>query len=253
MYEKQIDELLKKLSALPPLSKSSHERLMQEFMVSYTYNSNAIEGSTLTERETYMVLNDGLGISGKELRYQMDAVGHKSAYELICERAANGDELNEGFIKEIHSRVLMAAPDAAGQYRDVPVHISGSDAVLTAPENVPQELRRLLENFRDEMQSWHISRRIAVFHLRFENIHPFIDGNGRTGRLLLNFELLKNGFPPVDFKYNDRARYYDCFRAYEKGDELSMVYLVQDYMRQALQQRISQLEIAARLRHQQTR
>ena len=253
MYEKQIDELQRKLTALPPLSKSSLERLMKDFLVSYTYNSNAIEGSTLTERETYLVLNDGLGISGKELRYQMDAVGHKNAYEFISEKASESAELNEGFIKEIHSRVLMAAPDAAGQYRDVPVHISGSDTVLTAPENVPQELRRLLEDYRSQMQSWHISRRIAVFHLRFENIHPFIDGNGRTGRLLLNFELLRNGFPPVDFKYNDRARYYDCFRAYEKGDELSMVYLVHDYMRQALQQRISQMEISANIRSQPTR
>ena len=207
----------------------------------------------MTERETYMVLNDGLGISGKELKYQMDAVGHKNAYELISEKASEGGVLKEGFIKEIHSRVLMSAPDAAGQYRDVPVHISGSDAILTDPENVPQELRRLLEDFRDQMQSWHISRRIAVFHLRFENIHPFIDGNGRTGRLLLNFELLKNGFPPVDFKYNDRARYYDCFRAYEKGDEISMICLVQDYMLQALQQRISQVEIAVRIRNQPTR
>ncbi len=251
MYEEKIDALLLKLKELPALSKPSYERLLRDFAVTYTYNSNAIEGSTLTERETYLVLNDGVGVDGKPMRFQLDAVGHKKAFGFVCEKAEQRAELDADFIKRIHAHVLCAEPEAAGKYRDVPVHIGGTDAQLATPASIPAAMENLLAAYYGDMQNLHITQRVARFHLRFENIHPFIDGNGRTGRLLLNFELMKDGFPPIDIKFADRARYYDCFRSYEKEDEMPMVYLVQEYLLKTLDERVKQMEIAAQINQTQ--
>lgn len=250
MYENEIDALLQKLKNLPELSKSSYDRLMKDFTVSYTYNSNAIEGSTLTEQETYIVLNDGVSVSGKPLKHQMDAIGHKKAFDYICEQAVQKAELTARLIMQIHQCVLAAEPEAAGKYRDVPVYIGGTDAILTSPESIPAAMEHLISDYQGDMQKLHITQRVALFHLRFENIHPFIDGNGRAGRLILNLELMKKGLPPIDIKFTDRMRYYDCFRAYERDDEMAMVYLVQEYTIKALQERVKQMEIAARINQQ---
>lgn len=251
MYENKIDALLLMLKKLPALSKPSYDRLMKDFAVSYTYNSNAIEGSTLTEQETYIILNDGVGVPDKPIKHQMDAAGHKKAFDYICEQAAQKAELTVELVKRIHQCVLAAEPEAAGKYRDVPVHIGGTDAILASPESIPIAMEHLIFGYNGEMQKQHITYRAALFHLRFENIHPFIDGNGRTGRLILNFELMKYGLPPIDIKFVDRMRYYDCFRSYEKDDEMAMVYLVQEYTLKALQERVKQMEIAAHINQQE--
>lgn len=249
MFEK-IDELYKKLRALPPLSVATEERLMEEFMVRYTYNSNAIEGSTLTERETALVLKDDMTIDGKPLKYHLDAIGHRDAFALVRREAEAGSALTEALIKRIHSHILLRDEDERGHYRTVNVHISGSDVVLPSAQFVPKKMAELMERYNGEMQKWHPIQRAAVFHLAFESVHPFIDGNGRTGRLILNFELMKAGYPPIDVKFADKGRYYYCLQSYQGQDETEspMLYMLEAYMEQALHERIETLTQARDLK-----
>ena len=249
MFEK-IDELYKKLRALPPLSVATEERLMAEFMVRYTYNSNAIEGSTLTERETALVLKDDMTIEGKPLKYHLDAIGHRDAFALVRREAEAGSALTEALIKRIHSHILLRDEDERGHYRTVNVHISGSDVVLPSAQFVPKKMAELMERYNGEMQKWHPIQRAAVFHLAFESVHPFIDGNGRTGRLILNFELMKAGYPPIDVKFADKGRYYYCLQSYQGQDETEspMLYMLEAYMEQALHERIETLTQARDLK-----
>lgn len=249
MFEK-IDELYKKLRALPPLSVATEERLMEEFMVRYTYNSNAIEGSTLTERETALVLKDDMTIEGKPLKYHLDAIGHRDAFALVRREAEAGSALTEALIKRIHSHILLRDEDERGHYRTVNVHISGSDVVLPSAQFVPKKMAELMERYNGEMQKWHPIQRAAVFHLAFESVHPFIDGNGRTGRLILNFELMKAGYPPIDVKFADKGRYYYCLQSYQGQDETEspLLYMLEAYMEQALHERIETLTQARDLK-----
>lgn len=249
MFEK-IDQLIEKIKTYPPLSPASQERIMEDFMMRYTYNSNAIEGSTLTEQDTYLVLKEDTTIPGKPLRYHMDAIGHRDAFMLVQELAAKGAALTEDVIQGIHSYVLVRSAEDAGQYRSVNVYISGTDVVLPSAQQVPAAMQQLMKRYGDEMQNWHVVKRAAVFHLLFESVHPFVDGNGRTGRLLVNLELMKAGIPPIDIKVTDKGRYYAALQSYQGADEidLPMIYLVSEYAEAALQEQIMQLEQAQRIR-----
>jgi Fic family protein len=243
--------LHQKLNSLPPLKSSSLQRIMDDFTVSYTYNSNAIEGSKLTERETYMVLKEDMTIADKPLRNHLDAIGHRDAFMYVQKLAFEKSAFSESIIKDIHSLVLVGDPDAKGRYRDVDVYISGADVILPKAEQVPGKMQRLLDSYAKEMQSWHIVRRVSQFHLQFEGIHPFLDGNGRTGRLLLNLDLMSHGYPPIDIKLKDRSRYYYCLQSYQGADEneLPMIQMVEEYMKDALAQRIQALKKANELSH----
>lgn len=239
MFEK-IDELYEKYKKLPHLKPASLQRLMNEFLISYTYNSNAIEGNKITERETYLILKDDVTIPDKSLRNHLEVIGHRDAFLLIQKRSAMQIPISESLIKDIHSSVLIDIADAKGMYRDVDVHISGTDVVLASAETIPDRMAQLLNSLQTEMRDWHIVQRISKFHLLFETIHPFLDGNGRTGRLLLNYDLLLNGYPPIDIKMTDRNRYYYCFHAYQNDDrnEYPMMQMVSEYLTTALSDRI---------------
>lgn len=254
MFQK-IDLLLEKIKTYPPLSPASQERIMEDFMMRFTYNSNAIEGSTLTEQDTYIVLKDDITISGKPLRYHLDAIGHRDAFLLVQELAANGTALTEDVVKRIHTHVLMRSTEDAGQYRSVDVYITGTDVILPSAQQVAAAMQRLMKRYNEEMRNWHAVQRAAVFHLFFESIHPFVDGNGRTGRLLVNLELMKAGIPPIDIKVTDKARYYAALRSYQGADELElpMIYLVSEYVESALHEAITQLERAQSIRKERER
>ncbi len=209
----KIDELQKTVKSLRPLNQGELKRLRDEFIIENTYNSNAIEGNSLSFRETALVL-EGLTISEKPMKDHLEAIGHKEAFEFVIELADKNTELTDRVIKQIHSLVLMNDRRNAGTYRNIPVFISG--AVHTPPEPflVPTQLEQLIAEYPQMKTSKHIIEAIAEFHLRFEGIHPFIDGNGRTGRLILNLELIKAGFLPVNIKVSDRHKYYECFDHY---------------------------------------
>ena len=206
-----IDKKKLALDSKRPLTEGEVERLTEEFVVEYTYNSNAIEGNTLTRRETDMVLR-GLTIAQKPLKDHMEAVGHKEAFDFLRELVKEQVILSESIIKQIHYLVLADKKDDRGIYRRVPIRIMGAKHEPVQPYLIQPKMERLLEDYRNSTE--HIIPRLARFHIEFEGIHPFIDGNGRTGRLLVNLELMKAGFPPIDIKFTDRIAYYNAFDEY---------------------------------------
>ena len=199
------------------------------------YNSNAIEGNTLTLQETAMVIKEGITIGEKPLKDHLEVIGHKEAYEYVLQLVQDKAPLSERVIKEIHSIVLMDKPHDKGVYRSVPVRIMG--AVHAPPQSylVPVQMEKLMFDYENMKKTMHPVQRIATFHLLFEGVHPFVDGNGRTGRLLLNLELMKEGYPPVNIKFADRRRYYDCFTSYYEAREArAMIRMVAEYVEEML-------------------
>ena len=226
----EIEEKKAKLDAMRPLTPCEIKRLREEFMIEFTHNSTAIEGNTLTLKETAMVL-EGMTIDQKPLKDHLEAVGHRDAFLYVSDIATQEMPLNESTIKNIHSLVLMNQPEDKGVYRKIPVRIMGAYTEPVQPYLIEPKLIELLAKNEERKATMSVVERVALFHLEFEGIHPFIDGNGRTGRLLLNLELIRNGYPAINVKFTDRRRYYDAFDAYYRdGDHMQMVDLVAEYV-----------------------
>lgn len=213
-----IDEKKKQLQSKRPFTEGELARLNEEFAIEYTYNSNAIEGNTLTLRETDMVLR-GLTIDKKPLKDHLEAVGHKEAFDFVGELVKKNAPLSESVIKQIHFLVLADKREDRGVYRRVPVRIMGAAHMPVQPYAIEPKMGELLINYSESTD--HIITRLARFHIEFEGIHPFIDGNGRAGRLLVNLELMKAGLPPIDIKFTDRIAYYNAFDEYYLKHSLS--------------------------------
>ena len=214
----QIDRKKMELDERRPLTEGELGRLNEEFLVEYTYNSNAIEGNTLSLRETDLVLR-GLTIDKKPLKDHMEAIGHKEAFEFVRELVRENVPLSERVIKRIHALVLADKKDDRGVYRRVPVRIMGAQHEPVQPYLIAPKMKQLLHDFAESTE--HIITKLARFHIELEGIHPFIDGNGRTGRLLVNLELMKAGYPPIDIKFTDQIAYYNAFDEYHVKHNLS--------------------------------
>jgi Fic family protein len=239
----QIDELKNRLESLRPLNQTELKRLREEFMIENTYDSNAIEGNTLTLRETALILQEGITIAGKHIREHLEVIGHKNAFEYMIELADIGSILTERTIRELHSLVLMNDVKNSGVYRSVDVAILG--AAHTPPPHylVREQIEQLMSIYDELKQNRHMIEAIAEFHLRFERIHPFVDGNGRTGRLLLNLELIKAGFLPINIKFTDRNKYYDCFdNDSNEHTPNALIELISDYETVELLKYVTMLE-----------
>lgn len=235
---KLINELRGKIKTLRPFSVGELERLNEEFVIEYTYDSNAIEGSPLTLEETALVLKENITIAEKPLNFHLSAIGHKDAYYYLEKLIKENKPLTESEILNIHSLVLMDRPEDKGRCRSIPVRILNTNANVASPYLIKPKMEELIEWYSNSNLS--PIEKIAMFHLKFETIHPFIDGNGRTGRLILNFELMKSGFVPINIKYKDRRRYYDAFKIWnEKEDNSLMIDLICDYLIDELNRYIS--------------
>lgn len=201
---------------------------IETFIVEYTYNSIAIEGNSLSMKEVELVLQ-GQTIEGKPLKDHMEAVGHKEAFDFVLELVKNNTPITESVIKQIHYLVLADKKEDRGIYRKVPVRIMGAQNQPVQPYLIEPKMEKLLIDYNDSKE--HIVTKLARFHIEFEGIHPFIDGNGRTGRLLVNLELMKAGFPPIDIKFTDRLSYYKAFDEYYiERDPSSMEKLFAGYI-----------------------
>ena len=235
-----IDNKKKELDSKRSLTKGEIERLTEEFIVEYTYNSNAIEGTPLTMRETDMVLR-GLTIDKKPLKDHMEAVGHKEAFDFVRDLVKDNVPISESIIKQIHYLVLADKKEDRGVYRRVPVRIMGAKHEPVQPYLIQPQMQQLLEKYRNSIE--HIIPKLARFHIEFEGIHPFIDGNGRTGRLLVNLELMKAGYPPIDIKFTDRIAYYNAFDEYHGKHNLgAMEKLFAGYLKERLDGYLRMLE-----------
>ena len=229
----RVDAMKMEMSKRRPLTQGELKRRQEEFLVEFIYNSNAIEGNTLTLRETALVL-EGLTIDQKPLKDHLEAVGHRDAFLYVQQIVADRLAISEKVIRDIHSLVLMDRPDDKGVYRRIPVTITGAYHEPPQPYLVPVQMEQLIAEQKDTRR--HVIENATLFHLNFEGIHPFIDGNGRTGRLLLNLMLMQQGYPPVDIKFTDRMRYYSCFDNYYRDKTAApMVEMVAEYLEERLE------------------
>lgn len=229
----EIDALKAELDKRRPPSQGELQRLREEFLIEYTYNSNAIEGNTLTLQETALVL-EGVTIDKKPLKDHLEAVGHRDAFLYVQDLVKDKVPFSESIIKQIHTLVLMNRPEDRGVYRRIPVRIMGAYHVPSDPILVPEQMENLIAEFAGN-NKLHPIERAALFHLKFEGIHPFVDGNGRTGRLILNLMLMQAGYPPINVKYSDRKRYYEAFDSYYRDNDKSIfIHLIGELLKEQL-------------------
>jgi len=214
----RLKEKKKRLDSLRPMSRSVLERLRKSFAIELAYNSNAIEGNTLTLRETRLVIEEGITVKGKPLREHYEAINHQKAFKFL-EGSVKRLDITEGTIKEIHRIILTSIDDKyAGRYRDVNVRILG--AVKSPPrfERVPQSMKGFISYVRKNPEGLNIIEMAAVMHYKLVEVHPFTDGNGRCARLLMNLFLMKHGYPVTMVLKVDRKKYYDRLMKADEGD-----------------------------------
>lgn len=212
-----------------PLSKGQYNTLRNSLIIEWTYNSNAIEGNTLTLSETKVVL-EGITIGGKSVIEHLEAINHKEAIVFLESLITERNLLSEWDIRNIHQIILKDIDTFnAGKYRNENVLISGAKHIPPKHFSVPLLMQKLVYEINNEWSKYHPIIRATLLHGEFVKIHPFIDGNGRTARLLLNFELMTNGYPPIIIQKEDRLKYYEALDvAHTTLDYTKFVELVSD-------------------------
>ena len=206
----KLNKLKDKLDQHRPLSPQILKNLHEDLVLKWTFNSNAIEGNTLTLQETKVVL-EGITIGGKNLREHFEAINHKEAILFVEELVQKNELLNEQDIKSIHALILKNIDNPnAGKYRDINVIISGSEHKPSQAVDIASKMQKFIEWYKKEHTTLHPVELAARVHVDFVGIHPFVDGNGRTSRLLMNLELIKHGFPPAIIKVENRLEYYNA-------------------------------------------
>lgn len=204
-----VDSLKERINSYRPLSENLANSLHEKLVVEWTYNSNAIEGNTLTLSETKVVL-EGITIGGKSIVEHLEIINHREAILFVEDLIASKEDLIEWNIKNIHALILKEIDNKnAGRYRSENVLISGAKHIPPKHFELDYLMQKLIKEYTHDWQSFHPVVRATLLHGEFVKIHPFIDGNGRTARLLLNFELMKSGITPVIIKNEQRASYYD--------------------------------------------
>lgn len=193
------------------------ENYANAFEVEYTHNSTAIEGNTLTLMETKLLLEDKLSVGGKKLREIYEVVNHKKAFDYVKKHINEGNPLDENIIKDIHA-LLMDNIMVGGIYRNVDVYISGARHTPPAPNEMYSQIKAFYAdlNVKNELEAIHLA---AWTHAEFVKIHPFVDGNGRTSRLIMNYQLMRNGFFAISIPKEERLTYFEKLETYAiEGD-----------------------------------
>lgn len=223
------------LDSRRPLSASEAARLKAYFDVEWTYHSNAIEGSTLTLRETEVILHDGLTVGGKSLREHLEAINHKHAIDFVEALAREAEPFTEHNLRQIHALVLKGIDDEeAGRYRRGQVRISGSEYVPPDAVAVPGLMREFVMWLNGEAKAMSSVERAALAHFRLVDIHPFADGNGRTARLLMNLILIQQGYPPAVVRHEERLAYYTALDQAHAGNSEPFVLMMVEAVESSL-------------------
>jgi Fic family protein len=231
----RIQEKKQKLDALRPLPSAAVQNIRQSLTLEWTYNSNSIEGNTLTLQETKMVIEDGMTIKGKSLREHFEAVNHQDAIEFVEQLATVQQPLSAQDILGLHGLVLQKIEkEFAGRYRNAGVRISGANFVPPNALKVDALMDGLIQWVNSPDNPLDIIVKAAIFHHRFVWIHPFFDGNGRTVRLVFNLLLMRAGFPPAIILKNDRKKYYDALNKANTGDYSKLLLLVVQALERSL-------------------
>lgn len=230
LFEKR-DALL----ALRPFSQAALKNIQESLFIEWTYNSNSIEGNTLSLRETQMVLQDGITIKGKSLREHFEAKNHEDAIHQLFKLVTPNYILNTPDILDLHALVLRAIEqDFAGRLRNGAVRIAGANFVPPNAVKVHDLLEELVLYINQNPHQLNAIELATVFHHRFVYIHPFFDGNGRTVRLAMNLLLMKEGFPPAIILTNDRIKYYSALNMANKGKLDKLMLLMSQTLERSL-------------------
>jgi Fic family protein len=253
VLEKKVSELLKKEdTSLSLLSESemnhlkklaeayrraikkfdpvTKQKYLDWFLTQFTYDSNAIEGSSVPLEEVGLILFDKIVPADRELREVYEVQNHKKAFDFISKYMG---DFNLKLILGIHKRLMSGIITDAGKIRNVRVFVRGADLNPPRPEEVESHLEELVKWYKSH-KSLHPVILAAHIHCEFERIHPFRDGNGRTGRLLLNFMLTKNNFPPINIRNDKKRAYYAALRGWDRGGKRPFIELVISYIRDSV-------------------
>lgn len=237
---KEIDVLKEKLDSYRQYDSF---KIRQALELEYTFESNRIEGNTMTLRETDMVINEGLTISGKSMREHLEAINHQEAIGFIKELINKSNSLNERDLLSIHNLILRGIiPEDAGRYRKVQVMIQGSTHMPPQALIVPQEIEEYFIWYEINKNKLHPVILAAEMHERLVTIHPFIDGNGRTSRLIMNLILMQKGYPIANIKgdYENRMQYYQSLEtAQTKKDKEDFFLFIAKRQKESLERYIS--------------
>lgn len=222
----KIDSLKSRINKHRPFDAHLLRQLKEYFRIGLTYTSNALEGNSLTETETKIVIEDGITIGGKPLRDHYEAIGHSEAYDLLFELARQKD-ITERHIKELH-RLFYYRIDAkqAGKYRKKKVFISGTEFIPPAPDKVPGLMAEFTDRIQETRAKHHPVEFAAWLHKELVTVHPFIDGNGRAARLLMNLALLQDGYPITIIPPALRREYLNALDTMHKGNEKPFINFI---------------------------
>lgn len=227
--QKRIDDKLALLNSFRPLPTSAVQKLKEQFEIEMTYNSNAIEGNSLTLKETYLVINEGLTIKGKPLKDHLEAKNHQEALEYLHDLIEKDKKntFSENLIRSLNQIVQQNIDkEWAGRYRNSGVIIGGADHKPPEALEIPKLMRNLVDWVGDNKKKMHPIELASMLHHKLVYIHPFFDGNGRTSRLVMNIILMQSGFPLVIVLKNDRKRYYQTLSSADKGEYADFVNFI---------------------------
>jgi Fic family protein len=243
----QIDSLKSRLQTLRPLPAEALSKIRAAFEMEYTYESNRIEGNTLTLQETALVVSEGVTIGGKSMTEHLEAINHAQAVEFIKDIACADVEITERTIKEIHAIILHGINrEQAGKYRNVPVMIVGSKHTPPQPYLIEPQMEQFIGNYQAMKANGEHPVLVAAFlHDELVKIHPFIDGNGRTSRLLMNLYLLSNDYTITTLKGDDeakRAYYVALEQSHVEGNREAFYLLAANAVKQSMARYISIVE-----------
>lgn len=225
-YFDEVDSLKRKLDSKRPIPKETLKSLRESINLEWTYNSNGIEGNTLTLRETQVVL-EGITVGGKSIKEHLEAINHEKAILFLDDLVKDNEPISEWNIKNIHQLILKDIDNEnAGRYRKENVTIKGATHIPPDYLKVPELMEKLILTY-NTWNEYHPIIQAALLHGELVKIHPFVDGNGRTSRLLMNLDLMNSGYNPVIIKKESRLKYYEALdKAHTTGNYTDFVKLV---------------------------
>lgn len=233
----RIEEKLCRLNDLRPLPQSALKKIQDHFRIEMTYNSNAIEGNSLTLKETFLVINEGITVKGKPLKDHLEARDHYLTLNYLYDLVENGKHhtISEHLIRSMHQLIMQETDkEWAGVYRNANVIISGADYIPPDALEVAHKMKELIDWIKGNKGNLHIIELAALLHHKLVYIHPFFDGNGRTSRIIMNLFLMQYGFPLVIILKNDRKKYYNVLSQADKENYKPLVQFIAQSVERSL-------------------
>lgn len=242
----QVDDLKRCLDSLKPIPPEQAGNLQEAFDTKYTYDSNRIEGNTLTLQETAMVTLHGATIGGKPFKDHLEAINHRDALKRVREMVEAGEDFTERNLLDIHSMILSGIDrDNAGRYRNIRIRVGGTDHIFPNPMKIPELIATLFADYEASKDVEHPVTLAARMHAGLGNIHPFVDGNGRTARLWMNYLLLRGGYVVANISgdKSQRGQYYSALEAtHSDGSMTDFVRFILGTEKASLVEYISMLD-----------